>query len=112
MPIFLSLPYFFYIKSLVLVIQHKKQRWMEPYPSKTSESGMDLPNVLFVFFLFQISIGTLVALVVNSHSQTWTYSYFILTKSEKNKQTNIYLIVLRTSSGHISGFHWNLSHHP
>lgn len=50
MPIFLSLPYFFYIKSLVLVIQHKKQRWMEPYPSKTSESGMDLPNVLFGFF--------------------------------------------------------------
>lgn len=50
MPIFLSLPYFFYIKSLVLVIQHKKQRWMEPYPCKTSESGMDLPNVLFGFF--------------------------------------------------------------
>jgi len=50
MPIFLSLPYYFYIKSLVLVIQHKKQYWMEPYPCKTSESGMDLPNVLFGFF--------------------------------------------------------------
>lgn len=90
MPIFLSLPYFFYIKSLVLVIQHKKQRWMEPYPSKTSESGMDLPNVLFVFFLFQISIGTLVALVVNSiPKRELTVISFWQSLKKTNKQTYI-----------------------
>lgn len=90
MPIFLSLPYFFSIKSLVLVIQHKKQRWMEPYPSKTSESGMDLPNVLFVFFLFQISIGTLVALVVNSiPKRELTVISFWQSLKKTNKQTYI-----------------------
>lgn len=77
------------------------------YTCKTSESGMELPNVLMVFF-FQISIETPVAPVVNSHPQPWIYSSsdFILTKLGKY----IYWIVLRTSGGDIPGFQRNFIH--